>query len=165
MSTDTTTEVRCPLCDSEEIATTEPNHRRWYCGTSQENGKEPMQTNGCYEEQVKKKNVEIREILTAMFDEQILDRHPTSDDSYEYKLRELIGWKHPRDREEEEQERERVAAEIVKKRDNIKCPGCDVWLPKRDTHAQVIHMERHHPEIVQRRQQEYFPGRSFDDRY
>lgn len=36
----------------------------------------------------------------------------------------------------------------------IKCPGCNLRLPKHDTDAQVAHMDKHHPEIIARRLKE-----------
>ena len=32
--------------------------------------------------------------------------------------------------------------------DTIKCPACDVRLPKNDLRAQIAHMEQNHPEII-----------------
>ena len=34
----------------------------------------------------------IASIIREMFDERVLDPYPTSDGSYEYQLREMVGW-------------------------------------------------------------------------
>lgn len=33
----------------------------------------------------------------------------------------------------------------------VKCPGCDLRLPKNDTDAQVAHMDAHHPGLIAQR--------------
>lgn len=33
----------------------------------------------------------------------------------------------------------------------IRCPGCDCVLPKDDLHAQIMHMEENHPDIIAER--------------
>lgn len=42
-----------------------------------------------YERQQREK---IAAIIREMFDERVLDPYPTSDGSYEYQLREMVGW-------------------------------------------------------------------------
>ncbi len=41
-----------------------------------------------------------------------------------------------------------------KSEDTIKCPKCEVKLPKKDLRAQVAHMNENHPEEVARRLRE-----------
>ncbi len=33
----------------------------------------------------------------------------------------------------------------------IKCPACNIKLPETDKYAQIVHMEKHHPDVIAKR--------------
>lgn len=43
------------------------------------------------------------------------------------------------------------SGEVTASSELIECPGCDVRLPKDDLHAQIAHMEEHHPDVIAER--------------
>jgi hypothetical protein len=47
-----------------------------------------------------------------------------------------------------------VHSAAAESEDWTKCPGCRRWLPANDWHAQRVHMESKHPDIIEERLKE-----------
>ncbi len=43
------------------------------------------------------------------------------------------------------------SGEVIASCELIKCPACNIKLPKKDLHAQIAHMEEHHPDVIAER--------------